>query len=82
MMILLSSTNGAPVDRHSSYCKVSKTARGLIKHLLPMSLILGGDVHRSYVNVVSLSFFFSYINLVSFKSVRKNASESLSLVIS
>ena len=58
MMILLSLSHGAPVDKHSTHCEVSKTARGLIKHLLPMSVILGGDVYRLYVNVVSLIFFF------------------------
>ena len=58
MMILLSLSHGAPVDKHSTHCEVSKTARGLIKHLLPMSLILGGDVYRSYVNLVSLKFCF------------------------
>ena len=58
MMILLSLSHGAPIDNYSTHCEVSKTARGLIKHLLPMSVILGGDVYRSYVNLVSLIFCF------------------------
>ena len=66
MMILLSFTYGAPVDKYSTHCKISKTARGLIKHLLPMSLTLGGEVYRSYTNIVSLIFIFIHSSTHSF----------------
>ena len=57
LLVLLSFTNCLPLDKYSPHCKVSKTAQGLIRHLLPMSLTLGGNVYRSYTKIVSLLIY-------------------------
>ena len=53
LLVLLYLASCLPVGKHSPHCEVSKTARSLIWHLLPMSATLGGKVHSSYTKIVS-----------------------------
>lgn len=55
LAVLLFVANCSPAGKSSPYCKLDKTVRDLIWHLLPLSVRLGGNVYSSYKNIVSWS---------------------------
>ncbi|KAM7449205.1 hypothetical protein ABFA07_002943 [Porites harrisoni] len=53
LTVLLLVANCSPAGKSSPYCKLDKTVRDLIWHLLPLSVRLGGNVYSSYNNISS-----------------------------
>ena len=51
-----------PQQRYSPHCRLDKTTKDLIWHLLPLSVRLGGKVFRSYMTIVRHSFIRSFVH--------------------